>query len=44
MVYLVDDHEELSDKHKISLFDDSKFEDPTIEKHNSESEDEDDSS
>ena len=31
MVYLVDDEEEeFSDKHKISLFDDSKFEDVTI--------------
>lgn len=32
MVYLVDnDEEQLSDKHKISLFDDSKFEDLTLE-------------
>lgn len=32
MVYLVDQEEELSDKHKISLFDESKFEDNTMEK------------
>ena len=32
MVYLVDhDEEQLSDKHKISLFDDSKFEDLTMD-------------
>lgn len=31
MVYLVDQEEELSDKHKVSLFDESKFEDITIE-------------
>jgi hypothetical protein len=30
MVYLVDHEEELSDKHKISLFDESKFEDNSI--------------
>jgi hypothetical protein len=32
MVYLIDqEEEEFSDKHRISLFDDSKFEDATIE-------------
>ena len=48
MVYLVDQaEEEMSDNHKISLFDDSKFEDVTIEYKGAdqeESDDDDDSS
>lgn len=43
MIYLMEEEEELSDKNKISLIDDSRYEDHTMDfKHPKESEDEED--